>query len=172
VVADLAGSRVLRINYAEPSIFMRRAGLARSCGIPSGKHQDLHRLQVWIEHLHPTIASRCWKNDGRCVRGEIERYDVEYRCLHPTQGAEVDSSPGPRRLRDATGRVIRIYGVVQDITDRKQADAELQRLRLHLWHADRVAQTGAITASLAHELNQPLAAILSNAQAGLRFMDC
>jgi two-component system, LuxR family, sensor kinase FixL len=47
----------------------------------------------------------------------------------------------------------------------------MQRLRLHLWHADRVAQTGAITASLAHELNQPLTAILSNAQAGLRFMD-
>jgi C4-dicarboxylate-specific signal transduction histidine kinase len=42
---------------------------------------------------------------------------------------------------------------------------------LQLWHTDRVAQTGAITASLAHELNQPLTAILSNAQAGLRFLD-
>jgi len=45
----------------------------------------------------------------------------------------------------------------------------LQGLRLQLWHSDRVAQTGAITASLAHELNQPLTGILSTAQAGLRF---
>ena len=60
--------------------------------------------------------------------------------------------------------------VVEDITGRRRAEEEMQRLRLQLWHADRVAQTGAITASLAHELNQPLTGILSTAQAGLRFL--
>jgi C4-dicarboxylate-specific signal transduction histidine kinase len=74
-------------------------------------------------------------------------------------------------IRDTVGNVIGVVHVGRDISDRKQAEAELQRLRLNLWHTDRVAQTGAITASLAHELNQPLTAILSNAQAGLRFMD-
>lgn len=63
-----------------------------------------------------------------------------------------------------------ILAFLRDVTPRKRITEELQRLRLHSWHADRVAQTGAITASLAHELNQPLAAILTNAQAGLRFM--
>ncbi len=53
---------------------------------------------------------------------------------------------------------------------RKRADEEMLRLRLGLWHAGRVAQTGAITGSLAHELNQPLTGILSTAQAGLRFI--
>jgi C4-dicarboxylate-specific signal transduction histidine kinase len=74
-------------------------------------------------------------------------------------------------IRDTAGKVIGAVHVGRDISERKRAEKELQRLRLQLWHADRVAQTGAITASLAHELNQPLTAILSNAQAGLRFMD-
>ena len=60
--------------------------------------------------------------------------------------------------------------VHRDITERKKTEEELRRLRTDIWHAHRVAQTGAIAASLAHELNQPLAAILHNAQAGARMM--
>jgi PAS domain-containing protein len=58
----------------------------------------------------------------------------------------------------------------RDITDRRHSDEELRGLRMHIWHAHRVAQVGVIAGSLAHELNQPLAAILSNAQAGQRLM--
>lgn len=54
---------------------------------------------------------------------------------------------------------------------RAHAEEELQRLRSRLWHADRVARTGALAAAIAHELNQPLAAILSNAQAALNYLD-
>ena len=72
--------------------------------------------------------------------------------------------------RVTLGRDERIMAVVRDITERKHAEEELKRIRLHLWHADRVAQTAAVAASLAHELNQPLGAILTNAEVGLRFM--
>jgi len=54
---------------------------------------------------------------------------------------------------------------------RARAEEELQRLRSRLWHADRVARTGALAAAIAHELNQPLTAILSNAQAALNYLD-
>jgi FixJ family two-component response regulator/signal transduction histidine kinase len=54
---------------------------------------------------------------------------------------------------------------------RTRSEEEVRRLRGRLWHADRVARIGALTAAIAHELNQPLAAILSNAQAGLRYLD-
>jgi FixJ family two-component response regulator/signal transduction histidine kinase len=54
---------------------------------------------------------------------------------------------------------------------RARAEEELHRLRSRLWHADRVARTGALAAAIAHELNQPLAAILSNAQAALNYLD-
>jgi FixJ family two-component response regulator/signal transduction histidine kinase len=54
---------------------------------------------------------------------------------------------------------------------RVRLEKEAAQLRSRLWHADRVARAGALTAAIAHEINQPLAAILSNAQAGLRFLD-
>ena len=54
---------------------------------------------------------------------------------------------------------------------RARSEDEAQQLRGRLWHADRVARTAALTAAIAHELNQPLAAILSNAQAGLRYLE-
>jgi two-component system sensor kinase FixL len=53
---------------------------------------------------------------------------------------------------------------------RKRAEAEAFQIRSQLLQLDRVSRMGELTASLAHELNQPLAAILSNAQAGLRFL--
>lgn len=57
-----------------------------------------------------------------------------------------------------------------DITERKRTEEETIRLREELAHVTRVATVGELTASLAHEINQPLAAILSNAQAAQRFL--
>jgi signal transduction histidine kinase len=58
-----------------------------------------------------------------------------------------------------------------DITERKRAELEAQRSRQELAHFTRVSTIGELTASLAHELNQPLTGILANAQAGLRFLE-
>jgi C4-dicarboxylate-specific signal transduction histidine kinase len=58
-----------------------------------------------------------------------------------------------------------------DITARKQAELDAQRDRAELSHLSRVALIGEMSASIAHELNQPLAGILSNAAAGQRFID-
>lgn len=64
-----------------------------------------------------------------------------------------------------------VCGVYVDVTEVRRKDEVLDKLRHQVWHTDRVASTGAITGSLAHELVQPLAAILNNAQAGLRFLE-
>jgi two-component system, LuxR family, sensor kinase FixL len=63
-----------------------------------------------------------------------------------------------------------ILGASTDITRRKQTELELQEQRSELAHVARISIMGELAASLAHELNQPLTAILSNAQAALRFM--
>ncbi len=57
------------------------------------------------------------------------------------------------------------------MVSRKRTDREITRGRLELAHMSRVSTMAELTTSLAHELNQPLSAILSNAQAGLRFME-
>jgi len=68
------------------------------------------------------------------------------------------------------GTAYAVCGVYSDITESRQKDEALHKFRRQVWHIDRVASTGAISASLAHEICQPLAAILNNAQAGLRFL--
>jgi signal transduction histidine kinase/integral membrane sensor domain MASE1 len=58
-----------------------------------------------------------------------------------------------------------------EVTERKEAELEAQRSRQELAHFARVSTVGQLTASIAHELNQPLTGILTNARAGLRFLD-
>ena len=67
-------------------------------------------------------------------------------------------------------RLTIIGGVFGSAVARARSEEEAQQLRNRLWQVDRVARIGALTAAIAHELNQPLAAILSNAQAGLRYL--
>ena len=78
---------------------------------------------------------------------------------------EVGLSP----MDTATGRLV--LALITDISIRKEAELEAQRHRAELTHLGRVALMGEMSASLAHELNQPLAAIVSNAEAGQRFID-
>jgi hypothetical protein len=78
---------------------------------------------------------------------------------------------GLRRARTWPAEVITrltiIGAIFANAIARARYEDEAQQLRGRLWHADRVARAGALTATIAHELNQPLTAILSNAQAAL-----
>src|SRR3989339_516198 len=71
---------------------------------------------------------------------------------------------------DKKGKAISGIGTVQDITEYKQQEESLRKLQEELTHVSRVTTMGELTAALAHELNQPLMAIISNAQAAQRFM--
>ena len=72
---------------------------------------------------------------------------------------------------DSAEKPSRLLGISIDITARKQAELDAQRDRAELSHLSRVALMGEMSASIAHELNQPLSGILSNAAAGQRFID-
>ena len=75
-----------------------------------------------------------------------------------------------RPIIDRDGTANQILGASTDITQRKSAEAELEHNRNELAHVTRVSTMGELATSLAHELNQPLTAILSNAQAAQRFL--
>jgi PAS domain S-box-containing protein len=64
----------------------------------------------------------------------------------------------------------KVLSIVRDITDRKRAELDATQQRRELAHLSRVAMLGELTGALAHELSQPLAAILTNAQAARRFL--
>jgi C4-dicarboxylate-specific signal transduction histidine kinase len=73
-------------------------------------------------------------------------------------------------LRDGKGKIIKWYGISTDIEDRKRAEEERETLRQDLAHMNRVTTMGELTASLSHELKQPIAASVMNANACLRWL--
>lgn len=73
-------------------------------------------------------------------------------------------------LRNPAGSITHFVAVKEDITGRKRTDLELLQQRNQLTHLSRVTMLGELADSLAHELNQPLTSILSNAQAAQRFL--
>jgi len=62
--------------------------------------------------------------------------------------------------------------VCEDITEQKRVSETLREMQTELAHANRVATMGQLTASIAHEVNQPIAATVTNAQAALRWLGC
>ena len=97
-------------------------------------------------------------------------YEIEYRVLLPDESLRWIGARA-RWVADDNRKGARLIGVSIDITPRKLAEAEALRQRDELSHLSRVALMGEMSASIAHELNQPLAGIVSNAAAGQRFMD-
>lgn len=128
--------------------------------------QDVSFEEV-IQRIHPDDRETVEREVRRAVANRSD-YAGEFRALLPDGSQRWIASRG-RVCPESNGTPARMMGAAVDITEARRTAAEMQGLRLQLWHADRVAQTGAITASLAHELNQPLTGILSTAQAGLRF---
>lgn len=72
--------------------------------------------------------------------------------------------------RDEQGQPLRTLEHDNDITERKQAEERLRKTQTALTHVTRVATMGELTASIAHEVNQPLAGIVTNASASLRWL--
>ena len=97
-------------------------------------------------------------------------HDLEYRVVRPNGELRIVHSQGDL-TRDASGRPHSMFGTIQDITERKRAVEALREVQMELAHANRVATMGQLTASIAHEVNQPLAAAVTNAQAALRWLD-
>lgn len=97
-------------------------------------------------------------------------YEVEYRVLLPEGRMRWMAARGQIE-RDGSGKPILLRGVVLDISARRGADLELQRLRSQLAHASRVSMMGQLASALAHELSQPLGAILRNTEAAELFLE-
>jgi two-component system sensor kinase FixL len=122
----------------------------------------------WAEGVHPDDYQRCLEvyvtafDARRTFKMEyrLRRADGEYRWI-------VDNGV-PHHGVD--GSFKGYIGSCHDITDIKRAESELQRHRAELAHVSRISIMGELAASLAHELNQPLTAIQSNAQAAQRFL--
>jgi PAS domain S-box-containing protein len=122
----------------------------------------------WEKFLHPDDFEEAAKAFFRSIQtGEsfnsvhrLRRADGEYRWHH------VRGEP----LRDPDGKIIQWYGLSIDIDERKKAEDHLRETRAKLNTASRVAMVAELSASIAHQLNQPLMSVLGNAQASRRWL--
>jgi two-component system sensor kinase FixL len=97
-------------------------------------------------------------------------YEGEYRVMLPDGGIRWLAARSHIEFNNR-GLPLRMSGISIDITRRKLAELDAQKQHNELAHLSRVTMLGELSGTLAHELNQPLAAILSNAQAALRFLE-
>jgi PAS domain S-box-containing protein len=121
----------------------------------------------WFARIHPDDVEAVRQRYG-ALEFKREPFDIEYRMRH-RNGAWIWIHDCAISTYERDG-VVYFAGVLTDVTARKQAELAVQQQRQLLTHLTRVATLGELSGALAHELNQPLTAILSNAQAALRFL--
>ena len=123
------------------------------------------------------ILSRVHPDERVAVKAEYDRacalhdaFESEHRLLLPYGKTRWVIMRG-RCLQDEHGNLLETIGVTLDVSPQKQAALQVQVQREEMAHRNRVALMGEMTASFAHEINQPLTAISNKASAARRFLD-
>ena len=123
----------------------------------------------WAEMTHPDDLALNLENFERVLAGDMDGYTLDKRWIRK-DGRFIDSIVAVQCVRRTDGAVDYLVGLVLDTTERKLTEEGLRKAQAELAHVARVTTLGELTASIAHEVNQPLAAIVTNGQASLRLL--
>ena len=141
----------------------RMFGFDQKCGMPS--------WQQWEECIHPDDREKRRQAIEAAIIEKAD-YELDYRVVLPGSAVRhVHTVAHP--VVSASGDLIEFVGTVMDVTERKLADEERERLRqlqADLAHVNRISTLGELAASLSHELKQPIAASIANAQVCARWL--
>ncbi len=125
--------------------------------------------KTWAEMTHQDDLAADVTQFDRVTAGEIDGYTLDKRWIRK-DGRVIDTIMSAKCLRRADGSVDYFVGLVQDITERKRSEEALRAAQAQLAHMARVTTMGELTSSIAHEVNQPLAAVVTNGDACLRWL--
>lgn len=136
---------------------------AKNAGMPAERLVGMHGADL----LGPNFFENTLKpNYDRCFAGEAVSYTEWFDYPRGRRFIAVSYSP----LRPESEQVEAILVITRDLTDHVLAGEALRSTQAELAHANRVSTMGQLTASIAHEVNQPITAAVINAQAGLRWL--
>src|SRR5262245_41445394 len=123
---------------------------------------------MFLEKIHPKDRPLVGQTVDQAVR---ERTDLEmdYRIVLTDGSIKHLQSLGHPVIGES-GDLMEFVGTVMDVTERKRDEEALHQAEAELAHVTRVVTMGELTASIAHEINQPLAAVITNANACLRWL--
>jgi len=134
-------------------------------------HGGQPRYETFFSRIHPDDQAKVREAIETAGREKAE-FELDYRIIHP--GGDVrDIHVIGHPVFSPSGDLVEFVGTVIDVTERKQADEERERLRqaqADLARIGRVTTMGELTASLAHEVNQPIAAAVTDANTCLRWL--
>ena len=125
--------------------------------------------ELAISCVHPEERGAVEREFSAAVE-KRDNYSRDCRIVRPNGEVRYIRSIARPEL-DATGELVEYIGTAMDVTERFEAEAALRRSQEALAHVTRALSLGELTSSIAHELNQPLAAIVANGSAALRWMD-
>jgi len=120
------------------------------------------------QRIHPDDRTGRQQAIDRAITDKSD-YEVEYRILLPNGTVRHLHSVGHPVL-DASGNLVQFVGSSTDITERRQAEEALRQANSDLARVSRATTMGELTASLAHEVNQPIAAAVTDANTSLRWL--
>ena len=123
----------------------------------------------WTKLVHPDDVEQTAREWISCVTTGAP-YRVEVRVFHRADGTYRWCVTNARPLLDQQGRILKWHGTLVDMHDWKQAQEALRNTQAELAHMTRVMAMGELTAAIAHEINQPLSGIITNASTSLRML--
>jgi PAS domain S-box-containing protein len=123
----------------------------------------------WTKLLHPDDVGQTAQEWMSCVATGAP-YRVEVRTFHAADRTYRWCVTSALPLMNHQGHILKWYGTVVDMNDWKQAQEELRNTQAELAHVARAMTMGELTASIAHEVNQPLSGIITNANTCLRML--
>jgi PAS domain S-box-containing protein len=135
-------------------------------GIPRGAEYDMKAI---TEAVHPEDRQKVADTISRS-RDTGMSFELEIRLALGNGGWRWVRTRA-RPIRDERGNILQLAGTIVDITEKMALRAEIEKQQQSLTHLTRVGVVGELSGALAHELNQPLTAILSNAQALKRMIE-
>ena len=124
-------------------------------------------VELILQRVHPEDAALVKQTVVRAAQ-DGKDFDHEYRLVMPDSSVKYVHVVA-HALGDESSS-IEFVGAVMDVTERKRAEEALREARADLAHVNRVTTMGELTASLAHEVNQPIAAAVTNANTCLRWL--
>jgi PAS domain S-box-containing protein len=125
-------------------------------------------LELIRTRVHPEDVSLTERLKNDQARGVANDVEWQYRLLMPDQSIKYVHAVAHAN-RDQDGQ-LEYIAAVQDVTARRLSEEALDKARAHLTHVARVTSLGVLTASIAHELNQPLSGIITNANTCQRML--
>ena len=123
---------------------------------------------MFLEKIHPQDRALVEQKIDRAVRVKSD-FEMEYRIILADGSIKHLQSLG-HPVIGKSADLIEFVGTVMDVTERKRAEEALHEAQANLARVTRVMTMGELTASIAHEINQPLAAVMTNANACLRWL--